>query len=67
VKVEVTVTSERPKRSVQYIHSNVETEKYVSAVVDVEGEPRLIADALRALADSIWLPESIEYREAVNG
>lgn len=66
MKVEVTVTSERVKRSIQYVH-NAETEKYVSAAVVVEGEPRLVADSLRALADSIWLPESIEYREAVDG
>jgi hypothetical protein len=64
MKVEVTVTSERPKRtSLQFVH-NAEMEKYVSADVVVDGEPRLVADALRALADSIWLPESIEWQGA---
>jgi hypothetical protein len=63
MKIELTVTSERPKKGAFYGPS-IETEKYVSTDMVVDGEPRLVADALRALADSIWLPESIEYRKA---
>lgn len=62
MKIELTVTSERPKSPIHFNHRS-DVEKYVSAVMDVEGDPRLIADSLRALADSIWLPESIEWQD----
>jgi hypothetical protein len=51
VKVEVTVTSERLKNPPY----QRDMEKYVTADVAVEGDARLIADTLRALADSIWM------------
>lgn len=65
MKVEVTVTNERAKRGqLYYPTSERDMEKYVSADVVVDGEPRVVADTLRALADSIWLP--VEYSEATS-
>jgi hypothetical protein len=52
MKIELTVTGERAVLR----HSRSENETCTVAKATIDGSPQLIADSLRALADSIYQP-----------